>query len=179
MDWDNIMPDLIHLHPVVVHFLIALLTVGIIFDILGVGLKKEDFLVVGKWNMFFGAASLIFVVVTGLMAEGAVEHSEEAHSVMTLHKRIGITVLVLFGSLAILRASKRGKPLSRFRTMFLVLSIIGVLFMTYGASLGGKLVYEYGLAVSSPSLEQGKRALEQHEESNESGKEHTHDSHVH
>ncbi len=166
------MLDLIHLHPVVVHFPIALITVGVLFDILGIALKREDLTLVGKWDMLFGSTSLVFVVATGLLAEAAVGHTEEAHDLMTLHKRIGITVLVLLGSLAIMRVVIRDSLLKRYQNVFLVLSIIGVLFITYGAYLGGRLVYDYGVAVSTSTVEQGVNPKEIEEE-------HRHGAHEH
>ena len=173
------MLDLIHLHPMVVHFPIALLIIGTAVDLLGVVLKREDLTMVGKWNLYLGAASLLLVVATGLLADGAVEHSDEAHEIMTNHKNIGIVVLALFAFLAIWRGIEGQGSEEKYGKVRLVLSIIGLIFMTYGASLGGRLVFEHGLGVSAPPsglIEDGREESAPLQESDE---EHSHGSHVH
>jgi uncharacterized membrane protein len=68
-----------NLHPLVVHFAIALFFVSVFCDILGWLLKKESLHTVGWWNLLFGFFGAIVTVAAGLLAERSVGHNETAH----------------------------------------------------------------------------------------------------
>ena len=56
------------IHPLFVHFPIALLSTGLFFDILSMILTREDFEHTGFWCMLMGIISCLFANFTGLMA---------------------------------------------------------------------------------------------------------------
>ena len=56
------------IHPLIVHFPIALLSTGLLFDILAIKLHREDLEYAGFWSMLMGIISCLFSNFTGLMA---------------------------------------------------------------------------------------------------------------
>ena len=158
-----------NIHPYFVHFPIAILSVGLLWDLLGILLNKESFKNAGWWAQVFGVIAIIITVTTGLIAANAVAHSEAAHEIMETHETIGLIVAGVFILLLIWRSFlKTSLPLKKFyQTIYLAIGILAVVTMLYGAHLGGKLVYEFGVggsAVQQPAhSHQHNEANEEHE----------------
>ncbi len=132
-------------HPLVVHFPIALLLAAVFLDILALILRRPGLHRVALWNLSLGTLGAAAAVLTGLQAEDIAKHSFEIWKVMALHKRLGITTLIL-GIMAIavrLRYRDQLSPRARMLTVLIMLAMTGTL--AYGASLGGRLVYEFGV----------------------------------
>ena len=132
-------------HPLVVHFPIALLMTALALDVLAITLKRPPLHRVALWNLALGALGAGAAVWSGLQAEGIAKHSFEIYQVMGVHEKLGITTLSLAGALAGWRllARDRLSPRARLLALALMLALTGTL--TYGAYLGGRLVYEFGV----------------------------------
>jgi uncharacterized membrane protein len=158
-----------NIHPYFVHFPIAILSVGLLWDLLGILLNKESFKNAGWWAQVFGVIAIIITGITGLIAANSVAHSEAAHEIMETHETIGLTVAGVFILLLIWRSFlKTSLPLKKlYQTIYLAIGILAVVTMLYGAHLGGKLVYEFGVggsAVQQPAhVHQHNEANEEHE----------------
>ena len=139
--------EAINVHPLFVHFPIALLLTSTVFYILGTILRKEHFLVAGKWVLYFGTLAAGFAVGTGLYAANTVSHDEETHQIMMLHQKLGIAVLCLSTFLSLwLLFSKTNIP-SKGRLFFLGgLLLLGAL-LTQQADFGGRMVFLKGVGV--------------------------------
>src|SRR3989338_590852 len=86
--------ELINVHPLFVHFPIALLMICVFFFIVGIIFKKENLLIAGKWTLYLGTLSTALAVWTGLRAAETVEHGGETHQIMMAHQYLGISILV-------------------------------------------------------------------------------------
>lgn len=132
-------------HPLVVHFPIALLLTAIALELLA-GLTHRPWLRrVGRWNLCLGTVGAAIAVLTGLQAEESAKHSFEIWQVMQLHERLGISTLILglMGSgvhLATRNRVTRGSLL----IVWLIMACL-VVTISWGAFLGGRLVYEFGV----------------------------------
>jgi len=158
-----------NIHPYFVHFPIAILSAGLLWDILGIFLNKESFRNAGWWAQVFGVIAIIITVITGLIAANTVAHTDAAHEIMETHETIGLIVAGVFILLLIWRSFlKTSIPLKKlYQTIYLAIGIFTVITMLYGAHLGGKLVYEFGVggsAVQQPAhSHQHMEANEEHE----------------
>ena len=66
--YNILMPySLDNIHPLIIHFPIALLSTGLFFDLLAVILSREDLKNAGFWCMLLGVISCLFSNFTGLM----------------------------------------------------------------------------------------------------------------
>ena len=137
------------LHPILVHFTIALFLFTVLMDILGLILKKDSFHVASWYSLITSGIAVIFTVIAGLIAEDLVNASPAAQEIIEIHEKLGFTVLTIILSLAIWRIILKGKMPIKGLTLFMVISVVGVIIITIGGYLGGELVYTYGVAVKA------------------------------
>lgn len=139
-----------NIHPLFVHFPIALLSVGLLCDILGRAFKKDSFNNAGWWCQVFGIAAIAVAAITGLVAESTVKHSDASHSIMETHKTFMLIAAGIFAFLFVWRIIRK-TLLPQVMPLLITYFIIGAFgagIMSYGAHLGGRLVYEFGVGTS-------------------------------
>lgn len=136
-----------NVHPLFVHFPLALLSAGILFDVLGYGLKKPSLSNAGWWCFALGVLSAIVTVFTGLQAEETVSLSQEAHEVLENHEHFQIYSTVVLTGLLIWRGIKRGR-LPNPSIVYLLINAIAVGAILFGSHYGGQMVYQYGVGTS-------------------------------
>lgn len=86
---------------------------------------------------------------TGLIAEDMVPHGEAVHETMEWHGRLGLSVASLSLILAAWRFAARANFSLMANALHLFLAALVVIFMFFGADLGGLMVYHYGVGVKS------------------------------
>jgi len=133
-----------HLHPMLVHFPIALITVGFLFDILSLAFKKEPCLSkAGFWLQVFGMAGAVFAFGTGYFLtnpmEGDAGIMREKHELFATLALITIILTTLFRIVAIYLDKKT----SGVRYTLLGLYFISTILISITGYLGGTLVMEY------------------------------------
>jgi len=156
-----------NIHPIVVHFTIALLTTAVVLDILGRILGKESLRSAGWWNLCAAALASIVTVISGVVAEGSLPHNEAIHEIMEMHERLGFIVMGIILALFLGRLLLEKKALAWLPGVVTAMSIIGVALMLAGGYYGGEMVYTHGMGVK-PMMEKMM-----------SGHEHGSGSHVH
>lgn len=132
-------------HPLVVHFPIALLMTALFLDGLALVLKRPGIHRVALWNLGLGTMGAAVAVLTGLQAARIAKHSLAIHQVMDLHRKLGISTLILGLLVVGWRLYKRDRLTTRSRilTLLVMLAMTGTL--AFGAHLGGRMVYEFGV----------------------------------
>ena len=132
-------------HPLVVHFPIALLLTAVLLDLLALALKRPAWHRVALWNLGLGTLGAGIAVWSGLRAAEVAKHTFEIHQVMELHQKLGIATLIIGSLVAAWRLWTRDRlgPRSRAAATLLMAAMAGTL--AYGAHLGGRLVYEFGV----------------------------------
>jgi uncharacterized membrane protein len=138
---------MIELHPAIVHFPVALLTIAALFGVLSLFTKKELFKEIAFWNLLLGVIGAIAAVFTGFIDEQNLVHNDEIHKVLVKHKFAGLVILIL--SFALLtwvwvRKNKYSKGEYIAWVLFLVIGTAGVFYQGF---LGGKMVFEQGAGV--------------------------------
>ena len=142
------------LHPLVVHFPIALLLTALGLDLLALIARRPSLHRVALWNLVLGTLGAGVAVLTGLQAEDIAKHSFEIWQVITLHKRLGITTLILGLMATGLRLKTHDQLSARGRALALVLMVAMAGTLSFGAYLGGRLVYEFGVGgIMHPSTQ--------------------------
>jgi uncharacterized membrane protein len=144
--------DLPRLHAALNDLPPALLPISVLFDLLGLAFKRESLKAAGFWTLVFGVLGTAAAVVSGLLAEDAVQHSDQAHEIMETHETLALVVLAIFGLLAVWRIARRGVWRDREQPVALAAGVIGVAILLYAASLGGKLVFDHGLGIRTERL---------------------------
>lgn len=131
----------------------ALLLMAVLFDLAGAITRRESLKAAGFWTLIAGVLGGGLAVISGLLAEDTLEHSDRAHAAMETHETLAIIVLVLFAALALWRLVRRGVLGEREQTIATTAGVIGVALMVVTARLGGALVFEHGMGINSATME--------------------------
>jgi uncharacterized membrane protein/mono/diheme cytochrome c family protein len=127
-------------HPVMVHFPVALLLVAFLAEI-GVLLGWTWLAPVVRVNTWIAALGGIAAVVTGLVAQGVQGHSDDS---VWLHKWLGIstTALALIALISVEFAERKCCSIARLGLRLALLA--GALLVSAAGYSGGELVYGIG-----------------------------------
>ncbi len=143
------MIELYLIHPILVHFTIALFSLSVLFDILGKLTKKEGFHSAAWFNLLFGSLSVITTVIFGLIAEGRAAHTDAGHELLETHETIGFLVLGIILPLTIWRIVLKGKLPVKGLVIYLFVSVLVVGLMVVGGYYDGEMVYTHGYGVKA------------------------------
>ena len=142
-----------NIHPLLVHFPIALLSAAALMYWLGFLTRRESWLWTGLWTLILGVLGAAAAVGSGLYAEpGVMLALSVKTALLSYHKRIMIAVLILSAALALWAVAARPLP-SRGRGVFLAVLVVVVALIAKGADYGGRMVYDYnagGYACGQP-----------------------------
>ncbi|QSA95728.1 DUF2231 domain-containing protein [Methylococcus sp. EFPC2] len=138
-----------NVHPMIVHFPIALLVTFFALDIASLVLRRPALRSAADWTLYLGAISAVAAVGAGLFAESIVPHGQAIHETMEWHKRIGISIAGLALVLALWRALGHGLRSSMARALHFFLAALMVVLIGVVADLGGYMVYGHGVGVQS------------------------------
>ena len=132
-------------HPLFVHFPIALVLTALGVDLAALLFRRPALHRVALWNLSLGTLGAAAAVLSGLQAEDVAKHTFEIWQVITLHKRLGITTLILGIMISVWRWSKRDQLSARARLVTMAAMLTMASTLSVGAYLGGRLVYEFGV----------------------------------
>lgn len=149
------------LHPIAVHFPIALLTAGLVMEIMSIRAKdnpKRNWLApASMWLLLIGSVSAWAAFGLGQLAEEFVEHVPDAWEVLEHHETLAYWSAGLFTALGAWRIYTKNwwesGVFDKRRWIFTAAWILalGVLFWT--ALHGGLLVFKYGVGVELPGYD--------------------------
>ncbi len=138
--------DSSHIHPMFVHFPIALITVGFLFDILSLFVKKEyNFLKFGYYLMILGTISSITAYLTGEFfteeLNGITGEIKENHEIFAKITMFAIAIAT------ILRTYMNYKNIENAKLKWLVITLYALSMISVGITgyTGGTLVYNYAV----------------------------------
>ena len=125
-------------HPLLVHFPIALFSTGLFFDILAKLLNNEELDHAGFWTMLMALISSPFTIIAGIFAfmeEGSwLDLYQFQHGILAFISTL--LLLVLFWARIKFQLDFRYSSLKRKIYLSLHILAVGILF--YGAHLGAK-----------------------------------------
>ncbi len=127
------------IHPLLVHFPIALFSTGLLFDLLAEILQKEELEQAGFWSMLMGLVSCLFANMTGLLAfleEGSISDLPLFSHALLIWLAI-IFFAVLFWVRIKFQVDLHYSSLKRY--IYFIGNILAVGILFYGAHLGAKI----------------------------------------
>jgi uncharacterized membrane protein len=132
-----------NIHPLIVHFPIALLLGAALSYLLAWLASKESWAWTGLWMLGLGTLGAAASVASGLYgAKGVMVAPSVREHLLVYHERVMLGVLGLSIVLLVWACLARPLPL-KGRFVFLILLGLLVLWVTVGADLGGRMVYDY------------------------------------
>ena len=144
-------------HPIFVHYTIALTSVSLVFDALGLFLGKTSLAAAGGWTLAGSAVMTLVTLSTGLSSSTRAPVEEgEARSFLRAHMALGFIFYGLLVAITFWRASlwQGGQGVS---WVYLAALAFVSLVMTVQGYLGGELVYRYGVEVEQTYRELPER----------------------
>jgi uncharacterized membrane protein len=168
-------PDWNGLHPLVVHFPVALLLVAPVLVLVGLALERQRaFLFAGLLVMALGTVGAWVAVETGEAAGELAERMPGVEPVLERHGEMAETTRTLFTVLTLVYAGLLFAPLALKRQprrladvgahgLFLAAYAAAAVYLAQTAHQGGILVHQYGvhaLQGAAPTLEAGRGSQE-------------------
>ncbi len=136
-----------NLHPLIVHFPIALLLLSLILETIAFFRKSSGLSRAAWWNQIAGSAGLALTVTSGLFAENTVPIAGDARDLFERHELLAFLSAAIFALLLLWRIAARGNIPRQSPTAYFVLLVAGVACVLIGAWYGGEMVYRYGVGV--------------------------------
>lgn len=150
------MPNLATLHPQVVHFVVALLLVGVLLRLLSFFGRRVSWAnPAAATLLILGTGASVVAVRSGLDAHGPVERIPGARDAVEAHEEAGERVRNIFLAVAALELIGLAiRDANRRRWIYgasALVGIVGSYMLVRAGDLGGDLVYEYAGGVGTRS----------------------------
>ncbi|MEM6351048.1 MAG: DUF2231 domain-containing protein [Cyanobacteria bacterium P01_D01_bin.14] len=136
-------PDTIH--PIVVHFVIAMVLFAVFCDAIAFFTKNSRLYEVGWWNMAFATISIFVAVIFGQIEAGLATPYAAAAGDLNLHTLLGWSLSGLLAMITGWRYIIRLKTPEKLPGAYLGMNALLTLIVLYQVYLGDKLVWVYGL----------------------------------
>ena len=135
------------LHPIVVHFVIAMVVFSFICDVLGYFTGNSRLFEVSWWNLFVAAVAIFVAIIFGQFEAGLAQPYPAAQSVLTVHTIIGWSLSAIVVAIASWRFIIRRLNPVRLPPVYLGFATFLICIVTLQVYLGTRLVWEFGLHV--------------------------------
>ncbi|MFA6598542.1 MAG: DUF2231 domain-containing protein [Ignavibacteriaceae bacterium] len=141
--------DTSHIHPMIVHFPIALLIVGFLADAVGVILKKEFFSKAGFYLLILGTLGVVAAYISGNIAGDGITEAGSLKQALETHEDAATLTLWLMVGTALIRIALQftKKYVGAFRWAALLIFLVGVLSVARTGYYGGELVFKHAAGV--------------------------------
>ncbi len=147
---EDVMLELTHIHPMLVHFPIALLILGFLAELVALALKKKFFADAAFLLLITGALGAVAAVLSGSYAAGGLEEAGTLKQAVETHE--GAAELAMW--LAVIAAAFRTalvlirKYTGSLRYLSAVLFLVAVLAAARAGYYGGELVFKHAAGVT-------------------------------
>jgi uncharacterized membrane protein len=154
-------PDIASFHPQLVHFVVALLIVGVLARIMSLIPLPGRMTYVGAMAatlIFLGTIASVLAVRSGLEAHELVENIPNIRPVVSEHEEDGETTRNIFLAVSLVEigilafATRKPTVARGLRILSAVVGVVGVVYLFETAEHGGQIVYEYA---GGPGLRTG------------------------
>ena len=144
-------------HPVVVHFPIALLLTSFAADAVYSVTLLQGLRHAGFWMLAAACVSGAFTVLAGLYDMRRAPMKEETHQRVHRHMWVGITLYAVIVALTAWRWWFYSDPAREVTMLYLDAAFLAGALATFQGWLGGELVYTHGVfvAAATKALEDG------------------------
>ena len=86
---DKNLPYLDVIHPIVVHFVIAMALITVVFDLIGVLNRKPNLFEVSFWNLLVATIAIFVAIIFGQVEAGLASPYGASRDILNVHSTIG------------------------------------------------------------------------------------------
>jgi len=136
------------IHPMIVHFPIALIIVGFLADAIGMLSKKENhFLKLGFYLMISGTLGAIAAILAGeLFTNDLIGKAGEVQEQHELFAKITTSIMIIASAIRIYAVVKK-KESATLKYIVFILFAIAAITVSFTGFLGGHLVFNYMIGI--------------------------------
>ncbi|MBD2440426.1 DUF2231 domain-containing protein [Nostoc sp. FACHB-110] len=135
------------LHPIIVHFVIAMVLFSFVFDVVGYFTHNSRLFEVSFWNLLVASAAIFLAVIFGQFEAGLAQIYTAVQSTLNFHTIIGWSLAVLVVAIAAWRFVIRNRNPRKVPPAYLGVATFLVCLVLLQVYLGSKLFWVYGLHV--------------------------------
>ncbi|MBE7381528.1 MAG: DUF2231 domain-containing protein [Leptolyngbya sp. SIO1E4] len=136
-------PDTIH--PIVVHFVIAMVLFAVLCDVIGYVSQNPRLYEVSWWNLAFATVSIFIAVIFGQIEAGLAGPYAAAESTLNLHTLLGWSLSGIIAAVTAWRYILRSRDPKTLPLPFLGVGALLIGLVVVQVYLGDLLVWVYGL----------------------------------
>ena len=136
-------PDTIH--PIVVHFVIAMVLFAFVCDLIGYFSNNARLFEVSWWNMFFATISIFIAIIFGQIEAGLAQAYDAVEPVLHLHTLIGWSLSGVIAAITAWRYVIRLRDPKKIPISYLGMGLALTVLVFFQVYLGDELVWVYGL----------------------------------
>ena len=142
---DKNLPWLDVIHPIVVHFVIAMTLITVVFDVIGVIRGKKNLFEVSFWNLIVATVAIFVAIIFGQVEAGLANPYGASRDILNIHSTIGWSLAGVLALLTGWRYVARQKDPANLPRGFLAFDVVLAGLVITQVYLGDKLVWVYGL----------------------------------
>ena len=142
---DKNLPWLDVIHPIVVHFVIAMALISVVFDLIGVLTSKKNLFEVSFWNLIVATVAIFVAIIFGQIEAGLANPYGASRDILNYHSTIGWSLAGVLALLTGWRYVARQKDPAVLPKGFLAIDFVLAGLVVAQVYLGDKLVWVYGL----------------------------------
>lgn len=145
-------------HPVIVHFVIAMVFFSFFCDVVGYLSRKHRLFEVSWWNMFVASICIFLAVIVGQFEAGLAQPYEAAKSTLNSHTITGWSLSAIVVAVTAWRFVIRARDPLKVPPAYLGVAAFLICLVTFQVVLGSRLVWVYGLHVE-PIVEATRKGV--------------------
>jgi uncharacterized membrane protein len=142
---DKNLPWLDVIHPIVVHFVIAMALITVVFDLIGVITRRRNLFEVSFWNLLVATVAIFVAIIFGQIEAGLATPYGASRDILNYHSTLGWSLAAILSLLTGWRYVARQKDPTVLPRGFLIIDSILAVLVFCQVYLGDKLVWVYGL----------------------------------
>ena len=133
------------IHPIVVHFVIAMTLIAVFFDIVGIITKKSNLFEVSFLNLIVATIAIFIAIIFGQIEAGLANPYGSSRDVLNYHSTIGWSLAAILSIITGWRYVSRQNNPNNLSLGFLFVDVMLAFLVCVQVYLGDKLVWIYGL----------------------------------
>jgi uncharacterized membrane protein len=142
---DKNLPWLDVIHPIVVHFVIAMALITVVFDLLGMLTGRRNLFEVSFWNLLVATVAIFVAIIFGQIEAGLATPYGASRDILNYHSTLGWSLAAILSLLTGWRYVARQKDPTVLPRGFLIIDSVLAVLVFCQVYLGDKLVWIYGL----------------------------------
>ena len=133
------------IHPIIVHFVIAMTLIAVVFDIIGILTKRSNLFEVSFLNLIVATIAIFIAIIFGQIEAGLANPYGSSKDILNYHSTIGWSLAAILSIITGWRYVSRQNNPNNLSIGFLFVDIMLGFLVCIQVYLGDKLVWIYGL----------------------------------